>query len=349
MSGLVSRVPVQGTVGKLSAKVQAVYDRMLLERAVQNQVFDLGAQRRIIPAKSNAKKGFARRYKGLLPATTPLAEYNGSNIKSPNKIVVEEVEYSVAHYGDYVTYTDELDLYEFDNIKTVYMELLGDQASLTVDTIRRNTLRGGSNVIYANGAVSRTAVADGSKKITLDDLKLMKIKLVKQGAKKFTSIIPASVKVGTLPVRPCYIGICSPEVIEDLRELKGWKDVETYSDSSKAMPFEAGSIEDFRIIQSDNNDPIANQGTAKDTNVYLSYFMGKDAYATTSLRGKEGIISKVKPLGSSGSEDPLDQYGTIGWKAIFGCDILNEAWLVRVESTASIEDESQRHFLDSSV
>lgn len=347
MSGLVGRTPVQGTSGKLSAKQQAVYDRMLLERAVQNQVFDLGAQKKVIPTKSNAKKGFARRYKGLLPATTPLAEYDGSNIKGPNKIVVEEVEFSVAHYGDYVVYTDELDLYDYNNIADTYFDLLSDQASLTVDTIRRDTLRGGSNVNYANGVASRLAVVDTSAKHTVADFKLMNIQLRKQGAKKFTKIVPASTKIGTASIRPAYIGITSQEVVEDLRELAGWKDVEDYADSSKAMPNEIGSLGDFRIVVSENNDPVVQVGTDTNPhNVYLSYFMGKDAYCTTSLRGKGGIMAKIKPLGSSGSEDPLDQYGTIGWKAIFGCDILNEAWLIRTETTVSIEDSTERHFLD---
>lgn len=342
MSGLSTRTPVQGTTGKLSAKQQAVYDRMLLERAIQTQVFDVGAQSRVIPTKSNAKKGFARRYKGLLPATTPLAEYDGSNIKGPNKIVVEEVEYSVDHYGDYVVYTDELDLYDYNNVTDVYFGILSDQAELTVDTIRRDALRGGSNVNYADGGTSRADVATTGKKHTLADFKLMNIQLKKQGAKKFTKIIPASTKIGTTSIRPAYIGITSQEVVEDLRELAGWKDVEDYADSSKSMPEEIGSIGDFRIVVSENNDPIDEGGT----NVYLSYFMGKDAYTTTSLRGRGGIQSKIKPLGSSGSEDPLDQYGTIGWKAIFGCDILNEAWLIRTETTVSIEDDSERHFID---
>jgi len=77
MSGLVGRTPVQGTTGYLSSKVQAVYDRMLLERAVDSQLFDVGAQVKSIPANSNAKKAMAYRYKNILPATTPIAEYNG--------------------------------------------------------------------------------------------------------------------------------------------------------------------------------------------------------------------------------------------------------------------------------
>jgi len=95
--------PVMATAGFLSDKVQAVYDRLLLSRAVQNELFDIGAQTRSIKQKSNAKKGFAYRYKGILPATTPLAEFDGSNIKAANKIVREEVEYDINHYGDYVT------------------------------------------------------------------------------------------------------------------------------------------------------------------------------------------------------------------------------------------------------
>ena len=234
-------------------------------------------------------------------------------------------------------------IHDFDNIQSSFLDLLSDQASLTVDTIRRNTLRGGTNIIYTDGVTTRALVASGNKKHTVNDLKLMAIKLKRQGAQKFKKMIAAGTGVGTKSIRSAFIGICSPEVIEDLRQLTGWKDVEDYSDSSKAMPYEVGSIGDFRIIESDNNDPIDVAGT----NVYLSYFMGENAYCTTSLRGNGGIKTIVKPLGSAGANDPLDQFGTIGWKAIFGCAILNEAWLIRTEATASIEDESARHYLNN--
>jgi len=344
MSGLVGRTPVQGTSGFLSSKVQAVYDRMLLERAVDSQIFDVGAQVKSIPANSNAKKAFAYRYKNILPATTPIAEYNGSNIKAPNKIVREEVEYGVGHYGDYIVYTDELDMYDFDTIRTSFLDILGDQADITVDTIRRDTLRGGNNVVYADGAADRAAVATGGKKLTENDFKIMAVKLKNQRAKKFKKVIVGSTKIGTTPIRSSFLGIISPETTEDLRLLNGWKNVEDYSDYSKAVAEEVGMIGDFRCLESTNNEPVDEGGT----NVYLSLFFGENAYATTTLRGKKGIMTKVKPLGSAGAEDPLDQYGTIGWKAICGCAILNEAWLIRTESTAAIEDATTKHYYDYS-
>jgi len=347
MSGLKTRVPVHGTTGtgtgvKLSTKIQAVYDRMLLERATDELLFDMFGQTKTVPANSNTKKAFAYRYKNVLPATTPIAEYDGSNIKKPNKITREEVEYSVSHYGDYIVYTDELDLYDLDNIRSSFTDILADQAGLTMDTITRDVLRGGTNVVYADGAADRAAVATGSKKLTATDFSIMAVKLKNQRARKFKKVITGSVKVGTLPIRSAYMGIISPEVTEDLRGLSGWKNVEEYSDYSKAIKEEVGSFGDFRMIESTNNEPVQEGGK----NVYISLFFGENAYATTTLRGKGGIKSIVKALGSAGAEDPLDQYGTIGWKAIGGAAILNQAWLIRAESTAAIEDSADKHYMD---
>ncbi len=279
-----------------------------------------------------------------------MAEYDGSNIKAPNKIVREEVTYDVGHYGDYIVYTDELDLYDFDNIRTSFLDILGDQADITVDTIRRDTLRGGTNVVYADGQTTRLEVVDNAKTLVENDFKIMAIKLKNQRAKKFKRVVVGSTKVGTTPIRSAYLGIISPETTEDLRSLTGWKNVEDYADYSKAISEdEVGSIGDFRCLESTNNEPVVQVGTdTNDYNVYLSLFFGENAYCTTTLRGKKGITTKVKALGSAGAEDPLDQYGTIGWKAITGCAILNEAWLIRAESVAAIEDATIKHYNDYS-
>ena len=340
----------------VSTKVQAVYDRMLLTRAIDNTVWDMFGQAKTIPAKSNTKKGFARRYKNILPATTPLAEYNGT-VKGGNKIVSEEVEFSVAHYGDYVMITDELELYNYDNIQSVYTDILGDQADLTVETIRRDALRGGTNVIYAGGAISRKAMIDAAKAkpadglATIKDLKTAALKLKKQRGRKFKKVITGSTAVGTTPIRSAYIGVISQEVTEDYRELAGWKNVEDYANYGNSInEDEVGSYGDFRFVESTNNDPIVAQGTAgTDVNVYPTILLAQDAYATTTLRGKGGIRAIVKAIGSAGANDPLEQYGSFGWKCITGCAILNEAWLIRLEQMASMEISTAKHYIDYSA
>ena len=310
-------------------------------------------QTKTVKAGSNTKSAFAFRYKNILPATTPLAEYNGT-VKTANKIVREEIEYSVAHYGDYIMFTDELDLYDFDNIQSSFLDILGDQASLTVDTIRRDTLRGGTNVVYANGAVSRLAVANAAiadAVPTALDFKISALKLKKQRGMKFKKVIAGTTAVGSKAIRSAYIGIIDPSLTEDLRLIAGWKDVEDYADYSKAInEDEVGSIGDFRFVESHNNEGVDQVGT--DTNTYVIHqtlLLAENAYATITLRGKQGIKTIVKALGSSGATDPLDQYGTIGWKAITGCAILNEAWLIRLESRATLEDATAKHYMDYTV
>lgn len=347
---------IQNSTNFLSSKATAVYDRMLLMRAVDNQVWDMFGQTKTVPAGSNTKKSFAYRYKNILPATTPLAEYDGT-VKGANKIVREEVEYAVGHYGDYIIYTDELDLYDYDNIQSSFMDILGDQADMTVETIRRDVLRGGTNVIYANGAASRLAMVDANvategKGLAIEnDLKIAALKLKKQRGRKFKKVIGGTTKVGTTPIRSAYIGVISSEVTEDYRNLAKWKNVEDYADYGKSInEDEVGSWGDFRFVESFNNDPVEQVGTDGETyNVYLTILLAQDAYATTTLRGKGGIKSITKPLGSSGANDPLDQYGTIGWKAITGAAILNEAWLIRLEQTASMEDSTEKHYYDYTV
>ena len=147
----------------LSARQQSIYDRMLAERIVEDQVTDQFATSRIIPQKSNSKQAFCYRYKNILPATTPLAEFDGTNRINGNKIVREEVVYDVKHYGDYVKTNDEVDLYDFRNIQNDYVDILGDQASLTAEVLRNDILASGTNVIFADDAKNRAKVATGKK------------------------------------------------------------------------------------------------------------------------------------------------------------------------------------------
>lgn len=356
----------------VSDKVLAVYDQSLLERVTVSTIWDRWAQVKTIKANSNTKKGFAIRYKNILPTTTPLAEYTGT-VKTAVKIVREEVEYEVGHYGDYIEYNDELDLYDFRKIQSDFLDILGDHAAISMETVRRDAVRGGSNVVYAGADTTRLAVAQGGTAIVDGDIKTTILKLKAQGAKKFTSVVSGTNKVGTTPVRSAFVGVCSIYGTEDLRGLTGWKDVEDYADYSKRLSDrEVGAVKDVRFVESDNDEGIVvigDETTLAASTLVLApgdtgydaaiaaglnetaiieqtIVMGMDAYATTTVRGKQGIQTKIKPIGSAGSLDPLDQFGTIGWKAILGCAILNQAWLVRIEHVSPDAIASSKHYYD---
>ena len=91
------------------------------------------------------------------------------------------------------------------------------------------------------------------------------------------------------------------------------------------------------IYQSANVKPFLVDDDT-DFNVYPTYIFRRGAYGTTTLKD---LSTYFKPYGSGGTEDPLDQRATIGWKAYFACAVLNPFFLVRIESRATTDFQWQ--------
>jgi len=75
------------------------------------------------------------------------------------------------------------------------------------------------------------------------------------------------------------------------------------------------------------------EGTENLERVYCTFVLGADAYGVTALDGN--METFVKPLGSAGSADPLNQRATIGWKAHHLAKILQNLNMVRIESVST--------------
>lgn len=83
------------------------------------------------------------------------------------------------------------------------------------------------------------------------------------------------------------------------------------------------------------NDVICGQGgTVDGLDVYSTLVIGKDAYGVTELENG-GLETIIKQKGSGGTADPLEQRATIGWKGTFTAVILEDAYMVRVETTST--------------
>lgn len=77
------------------------------------------------------------------------------------------------------------------------------------------------------------------------------------------------------------------------------------------------------------------EGAAANKPVHVTLVIGRDAYGVTDP--KANLETIVKPLGSAGSADPLNQRGTMGWKCHHLAQILVEEFMVRIESAASAD------------
>ena len=75
------------------------------------------------------------------------------------------------------------------------------------------------------------------------------------------------------------------------------------------------------------------EGGVDGTPVYATIVVGKNAFGTAGDKNVE-IINK--PVGSAGTGDPLNQRGTVGWKAYRFFKILEQTKMVRIESLSSV-------------
>lgn len=69
--------------------------------------------------------------------------------------------------------------------------------------------------------------------------------------------------------------------------------------------------------------------------MFSTLFLGKNAYGVTEVTGG-GLRTIVKQLGSGGTEDPLDQRASAGWKGMKTAEILVDNYMVRVESMSPV-------------
>ncbi len=81
------------------------------------------------------------------------------------------------------------------------------------------------------------------------------------------------------------------------------------------------------------SDPVTACGPASDGSpVASTVVFGRNAYGCVDVEGNGNVHTLVKPAGSGGSSDPLDQITTVGWKvAGFAAKVLQPTWLIRIE------------------
>ena len=70
--------------------------------------------------------------------------------------------------------------------------------------------------------------------------------------------------------------------------------------------------------------------------VHATLIFGADAYGVIDVAGSGAVETIIKPRGSAGTTDPLDQRSTVGAKvAAYVAKVLNPLWLVKIEHCVS--------------
>ena len=319
------------TYGDISPRTAQYAAKRLLKRAIPYLVLEKFGQSRPLPRKHSDTVKF-RRYERFPITPTPLTE---GVTPSARKLTTTDIPAQLHQYGDRIEITDVImDTHE-DPVMREGMDILGEQAAQMLEVVRFYALRGGTNVYYAGGAANRAAVA---KPIDLSFQRNIMRQLKRQDARKLTRVVRSTPNFNTENVAPAFIGMCHPDLENDLRDMPGWTSPENYGNLS---PYEneIGKCEDIRYLTSTIFEPWDNAGGSSSAvlsdngskaNVYPILFVAADSYGIVPLKGKGAVRPMVVNPKPSDS-DPLAQRGHVGWKAWQTAVILNDAWMIRGE------------------
>lgn len=220
----------------LSDEMKTYYSMRLINLAEPELIHDQFGQKHPIPKNSGKTIEF-RKYDSLPKALVPLTE---GVTPAGQKLSMGVIRATIKQYGGYIELSDILELTAIDNNLVQATRLLASQAGRTSDTITREVLAGGTNVVYAGGAKDRSELVGGdtteanNKYLSVDDIRKAVRVLKVMNAQKINGY---------------FAGIIHPDTAYDLMSDKKWVDVKTYSDPDGIYEGEIGKIEGVRFVE----------------------------------------------------------------------------------------------------
>lgn len=218
----------------LSAEMKTYYEDRLIDYAEPYLVHDQFGDKYPIPQHGGKTIEF-RKYAPLGKALVPLTE---GVTPAGNKLDVSTIEATVDQYGDYIEISDVLELTAIDRNLEQATRLLGGQAGRTLDTVTREVINGGTNVMYAPKADGTEILSRGT--IAADCL--LTVDLIIAAAAKLH-------EMNAMPIDDSFVCIVHPNVAADLMRSEQWQDVHKYADPEKIYRGEIGQIAGVRFVQ----------------------------------------------------------------------------------------------------
>ena len=263
----------------LSAEMKTFYENTLIDMAEPQLVHDRFADKYPIP-KNNGKTIELRKYSSLAKATTPLVE---GVTPAGNMLSVTAKTATVNQYGDYIKLSDMLELTAIDNNVVQSTKLLGSQSGRTLDTITREIVNAGTNVIYACGK-------DGGEVLSRDELSkdcVLSVDTVFRAAAQLESMNADGIDGES------YVAIIHPYAAYDLMRSAEWVDVHKYADPESIFKGEIGSLGNVRFVKSTEAKIFADESCPQFYQLTsdANFLEGKDYYTKSGDSYQKASVS----------------------------------------------------------
>lgn len=291
------------TTSTLSDHLSIYYERRFLDRLMAKFHFDKFGMKKALP-KGEGKQVKWNRWDNVAESTSALGEAvtpSGVNLTS-NPITA-----SVDGYGQFASASDFLIMTAINDTLSDYVDLLAYAAGKSLDALVRNEVDANSTFQYAKALANEAAVqADSTAVMTAAEIRKAVKKL------RNTDVDPWEDEL--------YRAIIHPFAEFDLlSETAAGSAIQTvqYTSNQKIEKGMIGSLYGVLFFRSSHIRAVA-----PNTSVYRNCVIGKNAYGLVDLESAQTKII-TKQLGSAGTEDPLDQRATVGYKFYFASKVLD--------------------------
>ena len=307
-----------------------------------------------------------------------LAATDGSGVKltegagATNERTLQKVtvEATLARYGEMITYTDEVDLFSEDIMQVRYREELGALANSRYEDLVQLDMLGTTTRMYSGVATSDSTLGasiaingteDSDWTVSYDGIRRAVRKLVRNRAKKNTSIVTGSVKIDTKTIAPAYYAIIGADVKADLEALVRGTGAEAeyvyipshkYGAAATLAEGEVGSMHEVRFIESEAAVVARNSGAVVPAgyvgnlaytgvpgtgkfDVFPILFPTEGAFATVGLKGMGKIVFNSKAPSDVDLTNPYGTKGFFSYNFFYAGLILEPEKILRLDVLAS--------------
>ncbi len=234
---LFAETPLNSTT-TMTPEMKTFYEKRLIDQAEPRLVHDQFADYYPVPQNGGKTIEF-RKYDSLPKASTPLTEGVTPNGQA---LTVTSITSDLHQYGGWTPLTDVLQMTAIDNNVVQATRVLASQAGRTMDSITRDVLAGGTNVLYAPKlAAGGTETAVASRK-ALDKSCTLTPKLFFQAAAQLGAM-------NADPIGDSYVAIIHPYAAYDLKTCKEFMEVHKYADPDTMYRGEIGKLGNIRFVE----------------------------------------------------------------------------------------------------
>lgn len=312
------------TYGKRMSETEAYayYDKTLKDAIYNEYSFEKYFDTITLP-QNNGKTMKLRKSGRYVTNGEPLVE--GIVPKEDEPMSTYWYSASLNDFGGYITYTDDLDLYSLDSGESTRLQRnQGYAVGELFQTKARSILYSTTNRWFATPLSNG---ADNPAGLTLTTLKTARETCGSfnlNDARKIKTFLRRNHVTGY--EGKDYVWLISPEIESDLLDLSKndkkftFVEIKNYQNGEAIMDGEIGRWNGFRFVV-DNGITETYQftsgGVTKHVHgtIILGQYRGEKGAKLVKLAGYGDPKTILKPLGSAGTNDPIDQKGSIGWKS----------------------------------